>query len=117
MFDDGEIPRMGVGEGAGISVAMAVLIWTVAKIKTVFEAAKNIAEVITTIFRFMLRIVTFLNEWEQRAKLLAEHEEKLAYLGELLDLDFEQTVNDPQTSTDLTPDEIALIRLFRAEKI
>ena len=117
MFDDGEIPRMGVGEGAGLSVAMAVLIWTVAKIKTVFEAAKNVAEVIFTVLKFMRRIVTFLNEWEERALLLAEHEKKLAYLGEMLDLDFEQTINDAQTSVDLTPDEIALIKTFRSNKI
>ncbi len=116
MFDDGEMPHLGVGEGAGLSVAMAVLIWTTAKIKTVFEAAKNIAEVITAIFKFMVRIVTFLNEWEERAKLLAEHEEKLAYLGEMLDVDYEQTWSDYGEELSLTPEEVALIKTLRSAK-
>ena len=116
MFDEGEVSHLGFGEGAGLSVAMAVLIWTVAKIKTVFEAAKNIAEVITTIFRFMLRIVTFLNEWEERAKLLAEHERKLEYIESLMDLDFDETIGTGVDQTELTNDEIALIKAFRNSK-
>lgn len=116
MFEEGEVPHLGLGEGAGISVAMAVLIWTTAKIKTLFEAAKNIAEVITAVFRFMLRIVTFLNEWEMRAELLAAHEEKLEYLGEMLDVDYEQTWSDYDEDLSLTPEEIALVKTLRASK-
>ena len=55
MFDDGDMTSMGFGEGAGASVAVAVVIWGVAKIKTIFEAAKNIIEIVTTTVKFLAR--------------------------------------------------------------
>lgn len=115
MFDDGDIPSM-VGEGAGASVAVAVVIWSMAKIKTIFEAAKNIAEIVTTTFKFLVKIVTFVNEWEKRATLLAEHEQKLAYLGEALDIDYEHTWHDELTQAELTAEEVALVKTFRLSK-
>lgn len=116
MFDDGEMPHMGFGEGAGMSVALAVFVWTVAKIKTVFDAAKNIKEIVITTFNFLRKIVTFVHEWDDRAALLASHEEKLRYLGEMLDIDYEETWDDDISTLQLSPEEIALIKTLRAAK-
>ena len=116
MFDDGDMPSMGLGEGAGASVAIAVVIWGVAKIKTIFEAAKNIIEIVTTTVKFLVKIVTFVNEWEKRAALLAEHEQKLCYLGEALGIDYEETWHDEVTHAELTAEEVALVKTFRMSR-
>jgi regulator of PEP synthase PpsR (kinase-PPPase family) len=117
MFEDSHMPHMGVGEGAGLSVAVAIFVWTVAKIKTVFEAAKNVVDIVVATFKFFRRIVTFLNEWEERAALLAEHEKKLKYLEEIMAIDYEETWDDDISNLQLSPEEIALIKTLRASSI
>jgi len=108
-----------VSDMLGIPVATAggaLLLWILTNAKPIAEAVIGFVKGLWNAGKIVYRIVQYVEQIDENQERMNAQEERMRYLFDIVDLDYDNLDDDPQVISELTAEEAELIQALRDRK-